>query len=271
MKLWSLVAIPIVIAVSVGVAASLIGDADLVHFYLFENLAVKLAPTLGCFIAMRQFERSDYMFRAWAFAGLNSLLLTVNTAITGLSTNVGAMHGSISQSVIRAVLLTVANIAMVASIWTFARALDVAGLTSLGLRRERRIAMLVAALVACGLAGRALVIHIQEIAAGSISRIGDLASDIGDIIPLILLAPLLYTVLSLRGGRLVWPFLLISLSTLCWLFFDATGMIGWLTSADTATLRILEESFRASACIFLVTAGIAQRLAIRESAGPVAA
>ena len=84
-------------------------------------------------------------------------------------------------------------------------------------------------------------------------------SSAGDIFSLALIVPVLLTTLALRGGLLSWPWGLMTASQFGWLFYDATGTIRHFVHMEPATVTMWSEIFRAIACVFCLSAGIAQR------------
>ena len=112
--------------------------------------------------------------------------------------------------------------------------------------------------VTLAIVGPALYLDMRGVARGSLPAYGALASDVGDLVALSLVAPILRTTLALRGGRLVWPWLLLTATELTWLLYDAAGTLLPLWSDGPARFPY-EELLRALACSLAFLAGVAQR------------
>jgi len=94
---------------------------------------------------------------------------------------------------------------------------------------------------------------------GEVRAIVYVVSSIGDVFSLALIAPVLLTTMALRGGLLRWPWGLMTASQFGWLFYDATGTMRHFVHMAPATVTMWSEIFRAIACTFCLSAGIAQR------------
>jgi hypothetical protein len=82
----------------------------------------------------------------------------------------------------------------------------------------------------------------------------------------VLVAPLIHNVLSLRGGTLAWPFMLLAARSCSWLVYDA---IPGLSSMD-ATAAALRNCTRLWGVLFLFAAGLAQRWVMAANTAPAA-
>ncbi|HEU4536260.1 MAG TPA: hypothetical protein VFS00_19180, partial [Polyangiaceae bacterium] len=76
-----------------------------------------------------------------------------------------------------------------------------------------------------------------------------------------------FTALALRGGRLIWPWALMTTGFLFWLLYDAGLVLAEAFALWDLRARVLRESFRAAACLYTFSAGVAQALALRDAAG----
>jgi hypothetical protein len=127
-----------------------------------------------------------------------------------------------------------------------------------------------ALVVAWTASGPGLVTAIGKLAEGNHpSSLVSIASRGGDIFSFVLIAPLLLTTVVLRQGLLVWPWALLSASGLCWLCADFSNAAFLHLGNDQ--VGPLYDVFRFPACLFVLTAGIAQRWVIdaRELDGAV--
>jgi hypothetical protein len=97
---------------------------------------------------------------------------------------------------------------------------------------------------------------------GDASAMINVAGDLGDVASFLLITPVLLTAVALRGGRLVWPWALLTAGNVAWLLFDAPVALGTLTGGMTPGLKNATEMARVAACLFYAGAGMAQRWAL---------
>lgn len=231
---------------------------DSVFFTTFlrvEISIVKLLAFLGAWAAAMSFEEDAYLRRAWGLIGACMFFLLVRDAVVALNvTNV---------RLISAVLVTTGNVVQVIGTWLLARSSSVAELPLPGTKGKRIAVLIAIALFALAVAGPPVAQSAKAVFHGDISEVTSLASGVGDIVSLCLIAPLLMTALALRGGLLGWPWSLITISYACWLFYDATAYFGPVFHLDTQHVRVVSEAFRALGCLFQFSAGMSQRLVSR--------
>jgi len=218
---------------------------------------VEAAATIGCFVAATSFEWRDHLARAWALQGLMYLLLLVR--FVGLA--LGLLSGSSGATLADGVLTSVANIGGIVSNLMLARTAHLAGIDIVISPRLRRGAWLVSAVIAGVASGSGIVRSVGRLMNGNLSAIVAIASRMGDICGFVLIAPLLLTALALRQGLLVWPWALLTASGLCWLGADFTSTAFTHVSGHIGPLY---DVFRIPACLFVMTAGIAQRWVINS-------
>jgi hypothetical protein len=103
---------------------------------------------------------------------------------------------------------------------------------------------------------------LHEIASGRAVRFGGLASSLGDIFSITLAGPVLVTAIAIRGGLLVWPWTILTLSSIAWLMFDAVQLLPpeLMGVSDLGTIVFATLSCGA--------AGLAHRWAVRDTALP---
>ncbi len=228
--------------------------------------AAETAATLGCLIAATSFEWRDHLARAWAVQGLMYTLLVVRCA--GLA--LGFLTGSSDAVLADGILTSIANIGGIFSTWMLARTGHMAGIDFVISPVLRRTAWALALVVAVTASGPGLLTAASNLAGGKSAALVSVASRTGDIFSFVLIAPLLLTTLALRQGLLVWPWALLTASALCWLGADfANAAFLHLPNDQVGPLF---DIFRFPACLFVMTAGIAQRWVIdaRELESPVA-
>lgn len=256
-----LIPLAMCIVLAIGVTTTSVGDARLL-FYRYEVIFVKTLATAGCLYAAFGFHRGDYLRRAWILLGFSYFLLLAidlffappaHTGVTGFSPTVMRLRGSI-------VLLS--NLAAVAGLFMLARTWREAGLEPPGSPLSRRLMAVGFAVVTMVVVGQSIYFDTRDLAAGNLQGFAGIASDLGDLISLCLIAPVLWTALALRGGVLVWPWLLLSAAQIGWLLYDAAGTLGYALHLEHGRLRPVEELFRSLACTMAMISGVAQRWAI---------
>jgi hypothetical protein len=220
----------------------------------------KALAAAGCFYAAFAFDRGEYMRRAWMFnAWCYLFLLSRDTLLLTMApgTALNAIGGT---------LATVANLSSVLGTLLLARAWSTAGLEFPGTRLARVSAVLVTALFAIGVSGTDLLIDSRAVLGGDLGSLHGVASDIGDVVSLCLLAPMIFTVIAMAGGVLKWPWGLMTASLVFWLLYDAATTVDHFVPGHEATTHLAREVFRALACASEFAAGLAQR---RVVTGPV--
>jgi hypothetical protein len=248
MSYRTLAILPILVAAAF-VAAVLAQPSDATYRVGIE--VAKLLGLVGSIAASLAFVRGDYLRPAWALSAacLGLLLLRDTTMIAGFP-----LRGA-SLLWVQSALVIAANACSVVSVWLMARAWHVAGLDP----ENRRAPTILGIGVALLIAGGALLVDVRAIASGNYAAFVPLASDLGDMISLSLIAPVVMTALAMRGGVLRWPWGLFAVSLICWLFYDATNAVRQVLPSA----RLINETFRILACTYLCAAGFAQREAVK--------
>jgi hypothetical protein len=264
MKQRLLLGVPVVFAAAVAVVALLVGDAARPATLAIGNETSKVIALVGCFAAALVFERGDYLSRAWSTAGLCYLLLLVSDAV---GTAPIADRMSLHQTgAAQGALVVAANVASVIGTWMLARAWSFAGLDASedGTARARRRVVFGATIAAAfAITAWPLVHDLRDLASGQLAATVSIASDLGDAICLALVAPLFLTALALRGGLLLWPWALLTGSGIAWLVFDAASGVVAALSVTSARWVVFTEAVRALGCALTMSAGLAQRIAVR--------
>lgn len=227
---------------------------DSVYFSAFlrtEIGIVKLLAFLGAFGAAMSFERGAYLRRAWLLIGACMLFLLLRDALVALEIP--------GITIISAVLVTAGNLVQVIGTWLLARSWSVAELALPGTRGKQWMVLAAAIVFALIVAGPPLAENAKALFSGDLSQMTSLASGAGDIISLCLIAPLLLTALALRGGMLAWPWSLITISYVSWLFYDASSFYAPMLHLQSQQVRALSEVFRTFGCLFQFSAGMSQR------------
>lgn len=258
MSLRKLVAFPLIWgALFLVLCAMLIGTDVYGPFLRAEIELAKIVSAAGCFAAAFAFRPDHHLRRAWLiFGGSTCFFLVRDLTLAPLGFEA---LGETALLAIRALLAILGNVAAVTGVYMLARTWKVAGLALPGRPRGQIAVLLTAVVIALALAGPAVVTSGRQLLAGDLGATASVASALGDTATLILIAPLLLTALALRGGLFAWPWALITLSCVSWLGYDAFSVLGPTLGLGADASRVAYEFFRALACTFAGSAGLAQR------------
>jgi hypothetical protein len=233
--------------------------------FLAQNELSKGLATMGCFAAAYAFQRGDYMRRAWQFNAWCYLLLLSRD----LSMNVLAPDSvflGVNLVGIEGFGVFLANVASCIGTALLARAWSTAGLELPGTKASRVGMMLAGAIIAVAISGSDLLTDTRALFAGDVGAAHSVASDLGDIFGLALIAPVLLTAIAMRGGVLTWPWALLTASLVFWLLYDAVSVIEHFLPGHAAAARVVRETARALACATECAAGFAQRRVVAAPA-----
>jgi len=262
MKLRVLVAIPLAWALVFIVADLLVqGTGGYRIFLRTEIELVKGLALIGCLAAAFSLGRGEYLRRAWLFMGgcMLFLLLRDLTMLPAIESSTGYID------LIQGILVVLANISVIIGIFMLAQAWRVAGLELPGTKGQRWVGIVIAVLLAAALGGPGVVNNLTELAGGDASALTGMAMALGDMISLILIAPVLFTALALRGGLFGWPWWLLTASLISWLLYDGVLEMGPYLGAGEQAVKTVSEMFRALACMFEFSAGLAQYYIVRRT------
>ena len=256
---WALALLPAGGALLTAAALLALGEAAGPRVYVLQNTVALGAAAVGCAVGARAFAPGDHMRRAWALSAVCYGLLVAGTLLFGASSNTEVRDSAAWATLAMGVITVAANAASVVGTWQMARAWSVAGLDVLTPRRTRVAAQVVCTALALGLAGGNAWSAARDLFMGNAGGLENLASSLGDMTCLALIAPVALTAFSLRGGALAWPWTLLAVSQVGWLLFDGVLLLGSLLQASDGALRPLEEGFRMVACLGALSAGLLQR------------
>lgn len=176
-------------------------------------LAQSIAAVAAGMTAARFRWASEYVGRGWTLLFVLYALLTVSYVLS---------RAGIGTQTLSDVLTIVANVSAVGAFWLFGRALRVAGLQFYGPALVKVGVFLAAIAVAAALV-MPTVIDVWRSDVGLLSRTADLVSAGADMLTFILVAPLLLTLWSFRGGQLSWVYGCLALSTIGWMINQAAN------------------------------------------------
>jgi hypothetical protein len=213
----------------------------------------------GALAAALTFERGDYPRQAWLTgAGCFGLLLLTDV---GTIPAVAAAIGP-RTDLVRGFLALVANVGWIAQMGILARAWSVAGLGESESVAEKRMWLAGAGIAAIAIEGGPFAHDLGVVLGGNLRGLIGVADELGAGVGLALLAPVMRTALTMRGGVLRWPWGLLTGSGLAWALLDGVTAAGDATHVEGVHFRIATEGIRALACGLYCAAGLAQRRAV---------
>ncbi|NUP06152.1 MAG: hypothetical protein HOW73_08850 [Polyangiaceae bacterium] len=263
MKYRVLAALPVVITAALYLVVHLVGDRAMGAEVLTRSVqSAKIAAGVGCIVAAFTFARGDYLRRAWLFAGVSSVLLARDIWLFPLGMETTFL--GVTVEAINHVIVGIANVFGVAATVLMARAWQVGGIELPGSSMRKWMVVVAAIVVAFAIAGVPLVHDLANVAAGKKVPLINMISSGADIVSIALIAPVLLTVLAIRGGVLVWPWSLYMASMVAWLAYDAADVLSRSASfaSHAASLGIVAELMRVLACGYLCVSGVAQRTSV---------
>jgi len=250
-----LVIAPIAVAVC-AVAFHAVPAASVPAVRRIVDLAVALWTTAASLAAAHGFGRDDLLRKAW-LANAGSFLANGILTFSGDPVTVVSL-----LFVLQVVLVVATNVLAVLTIWTFGYAYRSAGIEFPGSARKRRASTLLALAVAAGLAGVPFVKACIEVARGELGSIIAAASSAGDIATFVVLVPIFFAVLALRGGLLVWTWSFLFASNALFLVYDV--QVGYGGTANEWTDLSL-----VAASALCVSAALAQRRILVHEEEPI--
>jgi hypothetical protein len=218
---------------------------------------VKTFALAGALTAASAFDRGDYLRRAWRVYGFCYVFLLLRDLLFGVWLD--RYSGGLSQY-LEPVLVILANSCGVIGVWMLSRTSQVAGIALPGSKQRQLVARVLGVLVGLAIAGPTIYLEIGHALEGKVLPIVLVVSGIADVISLALIVPVMLTALALRGGLLLWPWGLLTASALSWLLYDFTGLLRHLVHIEPTAATMWREIFRAMACTFVLSTGIAQRM-----------
>lgn len=237
--------------------------------YRYVGLLARAIAATGCVIGALQFDRGDYLRRAWGYLGAAYAAFFTNALIFGAVSHGAQREISLTSAIISGVIVIFGNACTITGAVLLSRAWSQAGLALGGSATARRVVFVASLLIGVVVAGPAAYSAVMSLLLGNVDSLIRVASAVGDIVTLAVLGPILLTAVALRGGSLAWPWALLVVGTLGWLFYDATLTVVSLGHIDRSMVRSVEETLRMFACGSFLAAGLLQRLATRGTAAPV--
>lgn len=257
MRLRGLAIFPFVFAAAfIAITLTLEGPAR-TQFVIGQKLLVRILAIVGCVAAARAFQAGDRLRQAWLWFAFSTALF-LSRDLMRLTDHFGPQGAGANSWYFSASVL-VGNAALIIGSYLLAKSWRVASTMGAQDRRREILVSILAVLLALAVAGPAALDAVRDLSAGDRGAITNLASALGDIVSLALVAPILLTAIHLRHGLLAWPWALLAASRFAWLLYDAAAMVGPSWTPDFP----LHEVFRGLGENLLFAAGCAQAMALR--------
>jgi hypothetical protein len=265
LKRFGLAVLPLAIAGLLALLQAVLPDESAVVSWLqVQVLVLKALSFVFLLFAVTRFKPGEYLFGAWGFLALEPVFLLVKDLFFEDLSHV-SLSSDLSPGLLwaRAAFVFAGNACDVIGFILLLNAARKAGLEPAGSRSLRTAAFLGGLVLAAVLAGPAILADGQAALNGSRRALGDLFSDLGDAVAIVLVMPLLLRAWAFRGGLLIWPYAMIALAALCYLWYDIVWAIGPSLWQDL-TVRRVDEFFRAAGLLYFCAAGLAQGLILRK-------
>jgi hypothetical protein len=196
----------------------------------------------------------EYLGKAWTLLCAAYLFLFVSEVTANLP----------SVSWMDEPSLVLGNLCGLSACWLLARALEAAGLGYGGPPWRKIVVTLVALAVAVGLVHGALRDELAELRAGR-PHPGQIVSAVTDIATFVLVAPLLLTTLTLRGGQLFWIYLFLTLGAFGWMVNQGSALVADVLELGDGATRGGQMVGYVGACWCFTAAALAQWLSTRRA------
>lgn len=218
------------------------------------SIAISGAVALASVLTARRIGWRDRLGLAWIAFGLCHIMLCATTALVGDSTRTAMFSLSPVVEWVRNALTFGANLFGIIAFVLFARVWSGTGLVP----RWRWLATLVSVAVTLVVVGPTTWNDLLLARNMRLDAIGNLLSEVGDIVSLAIIGPVAATAIALRGGALAWPWFLLTISSIAWLLYDVGGYFG-------RAEQVVELSALISADLFALAAALAQGMVTRQA------
>jgi hypothetical protein len=224
----------------------------------YATLLCYSAAVVGAALGARSFARGDRLRWAWGLIASYAAIGVGKVLLWGSPRHIGPAMGLLPQTqtaLTNGVATILLNVCSVTGLALFARVWHGTGLTP----PWRGRVTLATFVLAIAMGGLPVWHDIQMIASGQTLRIGGLASSLGDIAAITLMGPVLVTAIAMRGGALVWPWTILTVSSIAWLMFDAVQLL------PLSLVPVFDLGTVMAATLTTGAAGIAHSWAVRDS------
>jgi hypothetical protein len=212
--------LPLVITVCVFYALAMLAALHLMPSAARVGLFAAYALTaVAALVTAFSYTARDRLRWAWLSFGGGYLIAFAGKVFIGDSSALATMSSARRAAWSACVILL--NIGSVIALALFARVWTGTGLSP----RWRLRATLAFLAVALLLDVPNLYNNGRLLLTGNPVAYGALASAVGDLVAIALVGPIFATMIQLRGGILMRPWLLLFLASVCWVFVDALGAL----------------------------------------------
>lgn len=270
----SYIAIASVVALALahlaGIALSLDNPDQLRWVHDATGWAGSIIGVWGTVVAARAFSKGDWLRRVWWLFAAGAALLLLGTALRSHWTHAAPNESFLTSPLlpVRMVVVVAANVATVWALVSLALTYRKSGLTP----RNTWVSWLLWAVAAAAALGVAVPQYIIDL-----KRLGDtlpdtwsgltsIASTAGDMMTVLLIAPILRVAYMLRGGRLAWIWWAMALSGGIWLMYDSREWLAVLMPGDRGDNLELLRVLRSPGLALVGLAGFLQRDALEPEA-----
>ncbi|MGZ5445734.1 MAG: hypothetical protein ACXW5U_32445 [Thermoanaerobaculia bacterium] len=197
----------------------------------------------------------EYVGRAWTLFFIEYAVLTASEVLR---------RALPDASLARSIAVVVANLAGIGAYVLMARSLSAAGLEFYGSRTKKVLAITLALAVAVALCYGPIVAAFEALGSDG-SNVGSLVSPVADVITFVLVAPLLLTVIALRGGQVFWMFALLTAGTVGWMVNQGAATLLSMIGSSENAIRTGRMTGFAMACFLIAAAALTQWLAANRA------
>lgn len=268
---WLIAAFPVAVSMLIYAVlqSAIASGSSPTHLYVAAGILARAAAAAGCAVAAAQFDAGDHMRRAWTAMGLTYVILLLNAVFFSSAIHLaGHVLSPTAERIVSGLLVGTANVSTIVGELMVARTWSAAGM-DFQVSRAVKVGAVVGSLaLALVIAGSSAWANVHLVAGGHLENLTDLFSALGDIVSLAVLAPILLTAVSLRGGSLAWPWGMIVLGTFGWVLFDGTATLSVWLNLDPSHVRPLTEAFLVMGCLTNLSAGLLQRSVRLDVAAP---
>jgi hypothetical protein len=192
------------------------------------------------------------------------MVLLARDLVIGPVIPIGAQVFGVPITAVNQAIVIAANVAGVYGLWLMAWVWRAAELDPEVAPVRRGVVIALTLLAALAITGVPLARSVLASIGGRPVPLNIFVSGFADIAQACLLAPILLTVLAMRGGILIWPWALLAACLGLWLLYDCGDAMAQLLAPGVVRglLVNVTESLRVLACSSMGLAGLAQRHAV---------
>ncbi|MFZ5441222.1 MAG: hypothetical protein ACOZQL_14530 [Myxococcota bacterium] len=262
--------VALAVAHLVGVVTSFDDAARLRWVHDLTGWAGSLIGVIGTAVAARAFTQGDWLRRVWTLFTVGSTMLLLGTALRSYWTHAAPNEPFLTSPLlpVRMVVVVLANVTSVWALVSLALTYHKSGLTPPQTWVSwTRWGVTAAAALAVAVPQYALDFkRLGDSVPDTWSAITNIASTVGDMMTVLLIAPILRVAYMLRGGKLAWVWWAMAVSGAVWLVYDSKEWLAVLLPGDDAHNLELLRVLRSPGLALVGLAGFLQRDAVASTA-----